>query len=128
MQSRPPSVADQTSFCSKHSDEDGDDLKEREFVTVIKIGSETIQSEVLGLSGVIVIKTERSTPSYSFVSIFLLSHVLDLYTSLLSAPRILLSLPHLTSFPALLSSPAPLLLFPLPGLLLSFPPTRPYSP
>ena len=53
MQSRPPSVADQTSFGSKHSDEDGDDHKEKEFVTVIKIGSETTQSEVPELSGII---------------------------------------------------------------------------
>ena len=57
MQSRPPSVVDQyclkTSFGSKHSDEDGDDHKEKEFVTVIKIGSETTQSEVPELSGII---------------------------------------------------------------------------
>ena len=46
MQSRPPSVVDQTYFCSKQSDKDGDDLEEKEFVTVIKIGSETTQSEV----------------------------------------------------------------------------------
>ena len=59
MQSRPPSVADQTCFGTKHSDEDGDDLEEKEFVTVIKIGSDTTQSEVPGLSGIIVVKTER---------------------------------------------------------------------
>ena len=60
MQSRPPSVADQTSFCSKHSDKDGGDLEEKEFVTVIKIGSEMTQSEGPGLSVIIVIKTECS--------------------------------------------------------------------
>ena len=71
MQSRPPSVVDQyclkTSFGSKHSDEDGDDLEDKEFVTVIKIGSATTQSEVPGLNGILVIKTERSTFSYSFL-------------------------------------------------------------
>ena len=53
MQSRPPSVVDQTYFCSKQSDKDGDDLEEKEFVTVIKIGCEKTQSEVPELSGII---------------------------------------------------------------------------
>ena len=87
MQSRPPSVADQTSFCSKHSDKDGDDLEEKEFVTVIKIGSETTQSEVPGLSGIIVIKTECSTSSYSFLSTSsaLMFSIFTLLSSLLLA-------------------------------------------
>ena len=115
MQSRPPSVADQTSFCSKHSDKDGDDLEEKEFVTVIKIGSETTQSEVPGLSGIIVIKTERSTSSYPL----LCSHVLELYTSFHSAPCSLLSLPYLIIILFLLS-PAP--------VFLACPPSAPLLP
>ena len=130
MQGRPPSVADQTSFGSKHSDEDGDDLKEKEFVTVIMIGSETTQSEVPGLSGIIVIKTERSTLSYSFLSMSsaLIFSIFTLHSSPLLAaccpnPVFLLLLSHLSPAPSPVS-----LAYPPPAPLLPYSPILPCSP